>query len=188
MNNDISRYVSRYEPIPFNSGAAKKIEARIKEIVDQVELRAQDAAKLDQTPEDSYRETGHVFVKSRETTQNDMIHERERHVKFTPSAADARPDVSFLIDVDKTVTSGDEKLVDGKGYTKSKSKTTYTGSYSDEKIHYGLTVCDRETGKYTKEEVEMSVKGPGIQYSIKDMNDPHFNEEIFFMSKANVGL
>jgi len=36
--------------------------------------------------------------------------------------------------------------------------------------------------------VDVGVTGPGIKYSIKDMNDPHFNEEIFYMSKANAGL
>jgi hypothetical protein len=188
MENEITRYVSRYEPIASDGGTAKKIKARVKEIVDTVEVRAQDAVKLDQTQEDSYKEIGHAFVKSRETTQNNMIHETECHVKFTPAEGNAKPDVNYLIDVDKNVTSGDGKLVDGTGYTKSKSETTSVGLPSMEKIHYGISECDPEAGTHTKEEVDISVKGPGIQYSIKDMNDPNFKEEVFFLSKDDVGL
>ena len=188
MKNEITRYVSRYEPIASDGESAKKIKARVKEIVDRVEVRAQDAVKLDQTQEDSYKEIGHAFIKSRETTQNDMLHETECHVKFTPAEGNAKPDVNYLIDVDKHMTSGDEKLIDGTGYTKFKLETTTAGSPSMEKINYGISECDRETGKHTKEEVEISVKGPGIQYSIKDMNDPNFKEEVFFLSKEDVGL
>jgi len=186
MENTISRYISQYEPIAYNSGAAGKIEARAKEIIDRVELRAQDAVKLDQTPEDSCAEVGHAFTKSRTATQNGMINEIERHVRFTPAEGAAKPDVIFLIDVDRTITSGDEKLTGGTGYTKFRTETTTSGSLSQVKINYGISECDPVTGKHTKEEVDVDVKGPGIRYSIKDMNDPKFREEVYYISKSGV--
>jgi len=186
MENTISRYISQYEPMAYNSGAAGKIEARVKEIIDRVELRAQDAVKLDQTPEDSYAESGHAFVKSRTMTQNGMINEKERHVRFTPAEGATKPDVSFLIDVDRTITSGDEKLAGGIGYTKFRTETATSGSLSQVKINYGISECDPVTGKHTKEEVDVDTKGPGIRYSIKDMNDPRFREEIYFIGKSGI--
>jgi hypothetical protein len=189
MDNSITRYVSRYEPIASDSEKVKEIKTRVKEIIDKVEVRAEDAVKLDQTPEDSYKEIGHAFIKSRETNQDGTIHEAERHVIFTAGEGNSdKADVDFLIDVDRNLTAGDEKVLGGTGYTKFKEQTMLIPSSLQEKINYGISECDPATHKYTKEEVEVSVKGPGVEYSIQDMNDPASREETYFFSKADIGL
>ena len=182
----ISGYVSHYKPINDNSGKAKQIKARAKEIIDKVELRAQDRVKIDQSPEDSYKEIGHAFIKKQEAGQNGSIHEMEQHIKFTPAEGNGKPEVNYMIDVDKNTANGE--LVSGTGYTKFNCQTALTAETLQDITNYGITERDPGTGKYTKEEVEVSVNGPGVKYSLKDMNDPEFREETYFLSKDDIGL
>lgn len=186
MDNNISRYVSRYEPVGADSEKAKKVKARVKEIIDRVEIRAQEAVKLDQTQEDSYKEIGHAFVKAREIKENGTICETERHVKFMEGEINKK-DVNYLIDVDRHLSMGDEKIIDGTGYTKFKYSSELN-EWPQEQILYGISEHNSADMKYIKEEVEISVKGPGVKYSIQDLNDPAFKEETFFLSKDDIGM
>jgi hypothetical protein len=188
MDNNISRYISRHEPA--GNEELKKVKLRVKEIIDRVEIRGHEAVKLDQTQEDFYKEIGHAFVKAREVEENGTIHETERHVKFTRTEEGLnKTGVHYLIDVDKHLSTEDGKVIDGIGYTKAKySYELFGDSLSQEKILYGISECNSAATKHFKEEVEVSVKGPGVKYSIKDMNDPNFKEETYLLSKDDIGL
>jgi hypothetical protein len=60
--------------------------------------------------------------------------------------------------------------------------------WHQEQILYGISERNSADMKYIKEEVEISIKGPGVKYSIQDLNDPDFKEETFFLSKNDIGL
>jgi len=188
-DNTITRYVSHYKPIAEDSGKAKEVKARVKEIMDKVELMAQDTVTLDQTPEDQESGIGHAAVNFSNTGQNGMVHKVEKEIKFTPSEDGGKPEVTYLLNIDTEKTAEGE-LIRGISYGKLNYQTflggSAAGSVLQDKVHYDLTECNPETGKYLKEELEVSVKGPGIKYTIKDMNDPSFREEMYFLGKDDL--